>query len=136
MCPHGATPVGMIRVDAATRWNYTGYLLRKEVTYRFLVPPGQTWRDWYGTSGPEGYSRWYLAPLSPLLRVTTAANGRPKFFTLIGTLGSSVEDAFIIGSGTTHTATGDGELVCFANDVPWAYSNNRGTISFTVALST
>jgi hypothetical protein len=122
----------MIRIDAATRWNYTGYPLRKGLTYRFVVPPGQTWRDWYVISGPDGYSRWYLAPFIPLLRVTSTVNGRPRFFTLIGAVGPSVEDAFIIGNGTTHTATADGELVCFANDVPWAYSNNRGAILFSV----
>ena len=119
-------------MDAATRWNHTGYVLEKGRRYEFIVPSAQTWRDWQIVCGPGGYARWYLAPFTQLLRVTRASNGKARFFTLIGAIDESTDHAFVIGNGCTYIAAGGGELVCFANDVPWGYCNNKGTISFSV----
>jgi hypothetical protein len=122
-----------IVVPASERWYHTGFNVERGERYRFTVPPGQRWHDWYIPSGPEGYADKLVNRLTrPLLRVKSL-NGVPiRFFALIGTVGEDLATAFVIGGGCEWIATASGELVCFANDVGFAYWNNRGTMTFTV----
>jgi hypothetical protein len=125
----------MQKIDAHLRWNHTGIFLKQGQRYDVGVPPGQQWRDASFTCGPEGYTNLLVAPFTPFLRVRTANGRRARFFTLIGTIGESTKHAVIIGNGTYFTAGADGELVCFANDVAWAYFNNKGSIEIQVKPS-
>jgi hypothetical protein len=122
-------------VQANDPWFDTGIQLRRGLTYRIEVPPGQTWIDWFVKCGPEGRTTSLQKLFHRRLRVRQEGQRRAEFFTLIGTIGRSLEHAFIIGAGPrTCTAVMDGPLVCFANDVPWAYWNNRGAIDINVKV--
>jgi hypothetical protein len=111
--------------------------LRRGVTYRIDVPPGQHWVDWFVRCGPEGKTTWLQSPFRPLLRVRAEGDRRAEFFTLIGTVGRTLDHAFIIGAGPRiFRAPTDGNLFCFANDVPGAYWNNRGAITIHVTEET
>lgn len=122
----------MPTIEARLRWNHTSIVLQQDKRYRINVPPGQEWRDASFKCGPDGYTNLLTAPFTPFLRVRTAQGRRARFFTLIGTIGESTTHAFIIGNGTEFTAGANGELVCFANDVSWAYFNNRGSIKIMI----
>lgn len=136
--PAGTSNSRVIRevaVDAHEKWNRSGLVLRKGVAYSFLVPREARWHDWFVPCGAEGHDHWTTRPFKFLLRVRSVA-GRPvPFFMLVGTLGGRIETAFPIGLGCTRTFVEDGELVCFANDVPWAYGNNHGVLPLTVEWS-
>ena len=125
----------MPTIHARPRWNHTNVILKQGDTYDVQVPPGQQWRDSGVKCGPDGFTNLLVAPFTPLLRVRAVNGQRARFFTLIGTIGESLRHAFIIGNGTKFTAAADGELVCFANDVPWAYFNNKGSIEIQVRPS-
>jgi hypothetical protein len=60
-------------------------------------------------------------------RVPTA-----NWFALIGTLNGRDDTAFVIGRQLEYTADASARLVCFANDVPWAYWNNFGSVTLTI----
>lgn len=114
------SPPSMLMIDPSVRWNHTGVQLQRGRRYRIRMPIGQRWRDLCFKCRPEGYTNLLVAPFTPFLRVRGAQRQSARFFTRIGTIGGSTQDAFIIG--------GDGELVCFANAVPWANRNNYDSI--------
>ncbi len=115
-------------VQAVELWNPTGIQLKKGVRYRFAVPAGQVWKDGWIRCGPEGYWRWYLAPFQQHRRVPQA-----NWFALIGTIGQSEANPILIGAGlSAYEPNQDGELFCFANDAPFAYNNNSGSIILEV----
>ena len=126
----------MPTIDARLHWNHTKVFLKQGERYDVTVPPGQEWRDSGVKCGPEGFTNLLVALFKPWLRVRTVHGRRAQFFTLIGTIGESLKHAFIIGNGAQFTAAADGELVCFANDVNWAYSNNKGSIEILIKPST
>ena len=122
----------MPTIEACLPWNHTNITLEQGKRYRVKVPPGQQCRDASCKCGPDGYTSLLVAAFTPFLRVRRAHGRKARFFTLIGTIGESIKHAFIIGNGTDFTATANGELVCFANDVPWAYFNNRDSIKIMI----
>jgi PA-IL-like protein len=119
-------------VDARHRWNHTGIFADAGKRYCFTVSPDAKWFDWKITSGPEGYTRWFLLPFRLFLRVRRGLNGPARFFSLIATIGESTEYAFVIGYRYTMEAPISGEIVCFANDAPWAYGNNSGSLEVAI----
>ena len=122
-----------ISIPANDPWFDTGVPLRQGVTCRIDVPPGQEWTDWYVRCRPEGRTTWFQGLFRRWLRVAAEGERRAEFFTLVGTVGRSLRHAFLIGAGPrTFVPPVDGNLVCFANDVPWAYWNNRGKITIHV----
>lgn len=130
--PTGSTRTHVIQVDARAVWNRSALVLRKGVAYTFHVPPEARWKDWTISCGADGHDHWLTRPFKFLLRVP-AIHGQPvRFFSLVGTLGERLDTAFVIGQQCTRTFTKDGELLCSANDVPWAYSNNRGSLPLTI----
>jgi hypothetical protein len=112
-------------VAAAEHWSRTGLRLEAGVSYR-LTASG-TWRDWHVETTAAGYTRWYLAPFGWLRRAP-----RRPWFELMGCLDADPATTFPIGAGTTYVPPWSGELVCFANDVSWAYGNNSGAVTLGV----
>jgi hypothetical protein len=56
-----------------------------------------------------------------------------KWFSLIGSIGTANDDAFLIGNKLTHyTAPKSGELCAYANDLVRYYGNNSGKLLLTV----
>jgi hypothetical protein len=126
-----------VKVCARKRWNHTGVQLEVGASYRIDVPPGQHWNDMYLRYGPEGGTTGPIQKhFADKLRFKGDERMKAEYFTLIGTIGESLDHAFVIGAGPIDIiAPISGELVCFANDVPQAYWNNSGQIMFTVTAS-
>jgi hypothetical protein len=123
----------IITVPADQRWFHTGLQLAKGASYRIEVPPGQHWTDWYIDYGPEGGTSSVQRLTARWLRFRGDATGKAEYLTLIGTIGESLEHAFVIGNGPrAFTAPVSGELVCFANDLWVAYRNNSGSMTISV----
>lgn len=120
-------------MPAKERWFHTGFHLEKDARYRITVPPGQVWTDWFVKNGPEGSTTFLQKFFRHRLRFPPARDPRAEFFTLIGTIGESLEHAFLIGAGPCElTAPISGELVCFPNDLWSAYWNNEGSMRLTI----
>lgn len=129
-----------VTVPASDPWFNTGVAVVPGQRLRIEVPPGQTWVDWFLTYGPEGGTSWAQAPFRPLLRVKTDDDGRrAEFFTLVAAIVTAdaphvLAQRIVVGAGPREfTARHAGRLVCFANDVPFAYGNNKGAMRIRVA---
>lgn len=126
-----------IEIQSTEKWCHTGLQLEAGRSYTITVPPAQTWHDAsleYNAAGGTSSLQWWFRPC---LRVKKDAQGhRAEFFTLIGTVGESLKHAFVIGLGPREfTAPVSGELVCFANDCPFAYGNNSGSLLITMTAT-
>lgn len=94
--------------------------------YNFECPAGQQWKDWYVSSGPDGFS-------NPLLLLSGRRLKGVKCFTLCGAVGKNEDHLFRIG----HRLTGyqvpvSGDLYFFANDAWKFYGNNKGEMRVNV----
>jgi hypothetical protein len=131
-----STPTEII-VPASERWYHTGFHLEVGARYRITVPPGQVWTDWFVKNGPEGSTTFLQKILRHRLRFPPTRHPRAEFFTLIGTIGESLDNAFVIGAGPCEfPAAISGEFVCFANDLWSAYWNNKGEMRLSIARTT
>lgn len=111
-------------VAAREKWNFVA-TLEGGIEYQVQPIEGQTWVDWFTECGPEGYDRGFLKPFRWLRRHKTA-----PWFALIGVLGDG--EPFEIGAGTRVTPDVTDALRCYANDIPWMYWNNKGSIDVSV----
>jgi hypothetical protein len=116
-----------VQVCARERWNDTGIDLRRGEAY--LMQAAGHWRDRDKKTDAGGYDSKKLA-----LRLTTWLRRCPRapWFALIGALAADRKSFFVIGRRCEYRARDDGRLRCFANDVPFAYGNNHGSIELTV----
>ena len=114
-------------VRARVQWNRTGIVLTAGETYQFAATG--CWVDFFIPYGPAGGpSKFaYLRRFERRRRVPEA-----NWFTLIGGVDAQKDTAFVIGSRCSHSPRVDGELTCFANDVPGFYWNNFGAIQLAV----
>ncbi|MCZ6690631.1 MAG: glycerophosphodiester phosphodiesterase family protein [Planctomycetota bacterium] len=112
------------RVYARLLLNETGFRIKEGKTYEFDADA--EWVDGPILTDANGFSRWYLAPWWFLRRVPSA-----KWFALMGQIGENGEP-FVIGKNSSLTAEASGELLMFANDVRFHYSNNCGFLEVTV----
>ena len=119
-----------VRVCAKRGWNHTGLSVSEGQRVRLEVDKTSVvdWRDAGIPSSPAGdtrggwfryLERWRRLPSSP-------------WYALIGAIGKGPTDRFYVGYGTCVTATTDGELLLFANDVPGFYWNNHGQLTSNV----
>ena len=117
---------GGIPVHARLRWNATGILVSPHEHYR-LTADGE-WTDWFVATSANGYTKVYLRPAEPFRRLPDE-----PWFCLCGAVTVSGEP-FAIGRTLEWVVpeSADGELLCFSNDVPWAYWNNRGAVVLAV----
>ena len=117
-------------------------MIDKGRSYKFNVEKTlddkhQQWFDANIASDANGWDRndvslglkeVVIAAMIPFKRFPNA-----KWFSLIGSIGTEKEDAFLIGSELTHfTASKSGEFCAYANDLPRYYGNNPGELQLTV----
>lgn len=114
-----------VTIGAKPFWSRTGLQLLPGTTYQ-LSAEGR-WKHWFVACTADGYSRWYLRLFAPVRRAPSE-----PWFRLMGSLDADPETIFPIGTRTTYSPQRAGELVCFANDVRWAYGNNSGQVELTV----
>lgn len=115
-------------VFAALKWNDMTLQVRKGEVYD-LSATG-TWYDASIPSRPDGYP-------SPKLwmRLVERLRRRPKdpWFALTGAVGQQEKTTFTISNSLPGwTASEDGTLNCYANDMRGFYFNNSGTVQITV----
>lgn len=126
-------------VDASKPLNDASFDLVEGQCYRFRVPPGQTWRDWFVRCTPSGMSapwKWAMEVMRYKLRVKTDRFGRRvEFAALTGMIGTEESvDSFLIGNGCEIVAWKSGRLFCFANDWPDQYKNNSGRLEVEIVV--
>ncbi len=114
-------------IYARRYWNEFEFPVVEGSRYR-LAARGQ-WRDGGIECGPDGYS----SP-NAILRLAEGVRRSPddNWFALVGCVERKLETRFLIGGQTNWTATGTGCLSCFANDVPFMYWNNSGSLALTI----
>jgi len=115
-------------------YNRTGW--RVEPGKRYALKATGQWIDLFIPSGPAGYASpsllFYMSLLEPYRRVPEA-----NWFALIGLIDSgncsAEQHPVIIGEGLHHWRPARaGELVCYANDLPWLYWNNFGSVTLEI----
>ena len=110
--------------DKAAR---TGLRVEEGGRYRFRT--SGTWKDAWIVATPAGFERWWLRAFTPLRRLPEA-----PWFALCAHVDGAADRPFAIGGGLDEWhAPASGELVCFANDVPFLYGNNSGEITLQVS---
>ena len=122
--PHSFT------VFAQRPWNSSGLRIVKGGCYRFRVSEVENWRDKGHPATPgEGILAvpWLLRIFGWLRRFR-----ENNWYTLVGNIGQTSNQSFLIGSGSEHWAVASGELFAFANDAWGFYGNNEGTLKITV----
>jgi hypothetical protein len=119
----------MATIKAKSKWNDTGYQLSAGKQYRFKAT-GE-WIDGGIVTTAVGFEKFYLKPFEWMRRFPNA-----KWFSVIGAIDKKESTKFDIGrfieQGETYTATINGTLFCFANDVSIAYGNNKGEIELEI----
>jgi hypothetical protein len=115
-----------VSITSTELWVDTSIRLEKGKTYEFVA--SGVWNDASIVTDANGYDsvNFFQRATERLRRVPQA-----KWFTLIGALDRRRDTQFVIGSGTRYTATVDGQLTCFANDLRGFYFNNKGSITLT-----
>jgi len=116
-----------IHVHARRRWNDSGVVVEAGQRYRISVAPTETWKDWFVTSGPDGYTKCILKPLEFMRRASNA-----PWFALMASVNRS--EPIFVGQECEFEADGSGRLEFFANDLPFMYWNNSGRITVSVEL--
>ena len=120
-----------VNIWAVCPWNDTG--IEVEEGHRYNFRADGDWVDLNIRSGPEGNPApvWAQRFVQQYLRVPGE-----RYFTLIGALDRDAKSIFSIGAELLGwRAPRRGRLTCFANDVPFAYWNNRGSVRLTVEES-
>ncbi|MCA0996116.1 DUF2235 domain-containing protein [Alloyangia pacifica] len=148
-------------VYAREQWNYSGIYLQAGVTYDFTAR-GE-WLDGSITCSPDGAPDGFhlayalVSPFDWYQRRRRESTKNPNatiplarreqdlpWFCLVGVIASGTgvhaqtkelcpHEVFRIGSQARITPKTSGYLYCFANDVWYAYANNKGKVRLTVS---
>lgn len=154
----GEQPSGMLRsleslggcfeieVQAASRWNASGVRLEKGGEYAFEVISGADGKSpplWYDATLPataEGWTKdaYDTVAKSPIFSAFVDATRwlrrapKSEWFYLMGMVAEVGERSFPIGAKATAKMETGGEFCAFANDLPWKYDNNKGSLRLRV----
>ena len=117
-----------VKIRSAEKFNHTGVLLEPLAEYRFEVIGHHNWKDWFKKTDADGYDPCYLKPVWWLKR----SRNQP-WFKLMGAVGRDAREQFAIGKLNEHfQPTREGELLCYANDAPFMYWNNCGSLTLRI----
>jgi hypothetical protein len=114
-------------IKARKYWNFTEIYLDSKETYLFEVKGQQFWNDFFIRTDANGYKASWLKWAEQLRR-----QPQENWFALIGNIGQEPSTCFFIGEKLEFKPTIDGELFCYANDVPFMYWNNWGLLHLTI----
>lgn len=93
--------------------------------YEFFCDPGQHWKDWFISSGPDGY-------FNPLAGLAGLRTKRTPCFCLCGAYDYDDSTSFGIGSIKIVEIKSTGVISFFANDAKRYYKNNSGSIKLNI----
>ncbi len=121
-----------VKINAESYWNASGLILEKGATYNFEVIEESDWKD----AGKDATAEGRIVPVTGFLAAMRSLARAPdqEYFYFMGALrgacydGLTCEKQFPIGKETKFTAPADGEFCSFANDIPFMYWNNSGSI--------
>lgn len=114
-------------IQARRRWNDTGIELVSGHEYHFAARG--RWTDLWYECDADGYtSPNPIFVAGEWLR----RSPRSRWFALIGAVNADKPIQFEIGVDRTLLMPVSGTLTCFANDLPWTYWNNSGSVQLTV----
>lgn len=135
-----------ILVSAKSRWNASGILFQQGVSYRIEVVDGENpiWNDkkieataegWCKEPNskcqrPDGFKGWIMRLMEPFRR-----SPEHDWFYLMGAVGDGKADKpepFPIGLNRIVKPEVDGEFCSFANDLPFMYGNNSGSLKLKI----
>ena len=95
------------------------------------VTTSGSWIDWFIKTDSGGYDGPAYMKLFEGLRVFPTA----KWFSLVCCIEGDERECFDVGAaGEIGPASFAGEVACFANDLPFMYWNNWGSITATFAI--
>lgn len=116
-----------VAIFARAKWNDTTVAVRKGEVYRFEAKG--TWYDANMSCSADGYP----SP-STALRVAERWRRNPSrnWFTLTGAIDQDETTSFGIGEEEEFTIPHDGILHCYANDLPFMYWNNSGSVKLSL----
>lgn len=126
-------------VESGQYWNTSGLLLEKGSKYRIdTVKPNPKWWDAGQEATPTG---WVNQPNGFIQMLTKlfARDTDQKLFQMMGVIYSECEDGWACGIqfpirlGTEFEAKATGEFCSFANDLPFKYGNNLGSIKIKLS---
>ena len=121
------------KIYSRKKLNWTGWKLVSGKQYRLLA--SGHWFDFYKCTGPAGYP-------SPNRFFSRLESKRRKpdadWFALVAYIDTGnpndPQSSFVIGSGLGPWEPSEsGELVCYANDLPYMYWNNFGSIELELS---
>lgn len=115
----------IVKIVANCFWNHTGVILEKNVFYSFSITKIDNLIDSFIETDANGYNRFWLNPFKSFLRYPAA-----NWFTLIGTIDKN--HPFRIGMMNRTVLTVSGELICYFNDIPGFYWNNKGFVELRI----
>jgi hypothetical protein len=122
----------VVEVWAKSQANHTKIAVKQGATYRFVVPSGQTWTDWFIRTDADGYEHGPLLFLQEAFKGTKPLPDR-NWFLLCGNVDRPGNAPFPIGGKPIEVSmNASGELLLFANDSKWFYWNNFGRIQVIV----
>ncbi|MBV6627505.1 MAG: hypothetical protein KI793_32055 [Rivularia sp. (in: Bacteria)] len=116
-------------VLAKEKWNNTGISLIANQEYHLTASANEKWVDWFISCNANGFPS-----SNPILKYTEGFRRVPEqnWFALIGAIDFDSGNLFKIGTDKILQATQSGILTCFANDIPFMYWNNKGSIQLVV----
>ena len=116
-------------VHANKLWNDSGVDVVSGQSFAFVVPDSERWTDWKKQCNADGYdSTQLMRPWESLRRVPQA-----RWFQLICTIGKTNQSPIVVGSHLLDfLPPSPGRFYLFANDIPWMYWNNHGTIAVRI----
>lgn len=105
-----------------------GICLEAGYFYEFHFDQNQQWKDGFIQTTPAGYCNPLNIFFKPVCRYA-------KYFALVGMYyydGPDYNTSFQIQNGMGFYLREQALLKCFANDVLWAYRNNKGIIELKI----
>jgi hypothetical protein len=121
-----------VNVEANKHWFHTGISLIAGTAYKFTATG--RWSDENIICGPDGYNllkevpEWQW-PTFRLVEPLRPMNTGDTWFQLVGKVADTI---FLIADGVTYTPGQGGELLCCANDCPFMFWNNTGSLTLAV----
>jgi hypothetical protein len=134
----------IIPVKARSKWNASGIRLLAGKNYSFEVLDQKArWQDATIVTDADGWTpksqkdlsyfeKLFIGLTEPLRRTANQ-----NWFYLMGMVAEIGEKQFPIGKKTQkpYAVTTSGEFCAYANDLPWMYGNNSGSIKLRVKIS-
>lgn len=123
-----------VLVRAEVMWNVSDIFVNPGERYRFRTSNLWYWYDAGVASTPDGQidTPWALRLIPNAAKRCNDA----EWYALVGSVGKKTRNQFIVGSGGEDgkdvTMPANGEMLFFANDTRFSYSNNHGQLRLVI----